>query len=199
MDIMIAILIVIGSFAAGIAGNMLANELYDQAPSFARWLIDRAVMQLPDDQRDRYREEWLAHLDELPGSLGKLCHAFDCSLRAARRVATEQKRSHSNLNASEERAEEIAAEIIKFGIKLRVVHMVIPLAIRGQFSKIRLFWRMIDTLLDSALEYRKKVRRDTGTDEPMVEASGAHIEGKRSNARAYQRHETFSVRRRMRA
>ena len=156
---MIAVLIVIVSFAASIAGNMLANELYDQAPSFARWLIDRAVMQLPDDQRDRYREEWVAHLNELPGSLAKLCHALDFNLRAARRVAIEQKRLHSNLNASDERAQEVTMEIIKFGIKLRVAHMVIPLAIRCQFPKIRLLWKMIDKMLDSAFKYRKSTTR----------------------------------------
>ncbi|MEZ5787874.1 MAG: hypothetical protein R3D62_15685 [Xanthobacteraceae bacterium] len=58
--------------------ELIATELYDRAPSLARWLIACAVGRLPDYERDRYREEWLAHLNECPGKLGQLWHALGC-------------------------------------------------------------------------------------------------------------------------
>jgi hypothetical protein len=42
--------------------NVLSNDLYDRCPRVAVWLLDRAVSRVRDDQKDRYREEWAAHL-----------------------------------------------------------------------------------------------------------------------------------------
>jgi hypothetical protein len=50
----------------------------------ARWIIDKAIERLPADDRQRFREEWLAHLDETPGALRKICHAIGCYLCAAK-------------------------------------------------------------------------------------------------------------------
>jgi hypothetical protein len=79
MDLLIALLLVIGSFIVGIAGNLLASELYDRAPSLARWLIDCAVARLPESERERCREEWYADNNAWPGGkLGKVRHAAGC-------------------------------------------------------------------------------------------------------------------------
>jgi hypothetical protein len=78
-----AILVLVGSAIGSIAGNMIASELYDRAPSFAAWLIEHAVRRLPEHARDRYREEWLAHLDEHPGKLGKVGHSLGCFFGAS--------------------------------------------------------------------------------------------------------------------
>ena len=78
----IAVILVVGSIIGSIVGNMIASELYDHAPSLAVWLVERAASQLPEPKRNRYREEWLAHLDECPGKLGKLYHALGCWLGA---------------------------------------------------------------------------------------------------------------------
>jgi hypothetical protein len=49
-------------------------------------LVDRIASRIPDLERDRYREEWHAHIDECPGSLGKLWHVAGCA-RAAGLIA----------------------------------------------------------------------------------------------------------------
>jgi hypothetical protein len=50
-------------------------------------MIEKAVLRIPKHKRNRYREEWLAHLDEIPGNLGRLTHAFQCYFVASRGVA----------------------------------------------------------------------------------------------------------------
>ena len=46
----------------------------------SRWLINCAVLWLPNCARCRFREEWLAHLDEL-GPFAALRHAISCTSR----------------------------------------------------------------------------------------------------------------------
>ena len=65
-------------FVAGIIGNLIASEAYDWLQRIAEWLIKRAVARLPVDEQDRYREEWLSHLEEYPGKFSKLLHANGC-------------------------------------------------------------------------------------------------------------------------
>ncbi len=84
MDIVIATLIVIGSLILGIAGNMVASELYDRSPSFARWLIGRAAQRLPQHERTRHVEEWLADNNDYPGKMGKIVHAVGCFVASQR-------------------------------------------------------------------------------------------------------------------
>jgi hypothetical protein len=38
--------------------------------------VDLAVRFLPQDQRERFREEWLGHVSEIPGDVGKLVVAL---------------------------------------------------------------------------------------------------------------------------
>jgi hypothetical protein len=47
-------------------------ELRDCAPSLAAWLLQRAVKRLPEPHRERFREEWDAILNEVPGKLTKI-------------------------------------------------------------------------------------------------------------------------------
>jgi hypothetical protein len=87
VDILItglAIILLVGSIIGPIMGNMIASELYDCAPSIARWLLKKAVARLPEQQRQRYHEEWHAHLEECPGKLGKLWHAFGCAYSSSK-------------------------------------------------------------------------------------------------------------------
>ena len=83
MEYLIAALLIVGSTTIAIALNLIANELYDCAPSFARWLIDCALTRLPESERERCREEWYADNDGWPGGkLGKVKHAVGCWLGA---------------------------------------------------------------------------------------------------------------------
>jgi hypothetical protein len=62
----------------GTGSRVVAGELSAHVKPFARWVINKGVDRLPVEVRDRFREEWLAHLDETPGMLRKLCHAIGC-------------------------------------------------------------------------------------------------------------------------
>jgi hypothetical protein len=64
--------------AAGAASRIIAGEIGAHIEPFARWNIIKAAERLPVESRDRFREEWLAHLDETPGTLRKLWHAAGC-------------------------------------------------------------------------------------------------------------------------
>jgi uncharacterized protein YjiS (DUF1127 family) len=75
---LLSLIIAIGSLIAGFLGKLLASELADWIPSLARHLVDRAVSRLPAQERDRYREEWYAHINDCPGKLGKVWHAVGC-------------------------------------------------------------------------------------------------------------------------
>lgn len=52
------------------------TELIQLLHRLATWLVERAVAKLPMSARDRYREEWLAHLEESGTILSKLYHAL---------------------------------------------------------------------------------------------------------------------------
>jgi two-component sensor histidine kinase len=68
----------------GVISGIVAAELIAHAEPIARWIFGKAVVHLPPDSRDRFREEWLAHLDETPGTLRKLWHSIGCCLGAAK-------------------------------------------------------------------------------------------------------------------
>lgn len=61
-----------------VVASLIACEIYAQAEPWSRLLIGRAVRRLPHECRERYREEWLAHLYECRGNLKKLIHASAC-------------------------------------------------------------------------------------------------------------------------
>ena len=54
---------------------LLAFEAKAWFPSLLREMIDLATLRLPRLKRDRFREEWTAHLRETPGAIVKLWQA----------------------------------------------------------------------------------------------------------------------------
>jgi hypothetical protein len=66
------------------ASRIVTSELSAHVEPMARWIIGKAVQRFPANDRNRFREEWLAHLDETPGTLRKLWHAVGCYLAAAK-------------------------------------------------------------------------------------------------------------------
>ncbi len=76
---------VLSSFASKLA----ANEAQGWIPRLAERVLIRAVQKLPDEHRERYAEEWRAHMRELPGCLAGLAFAIGL-LSAASRIANLQ-------------------------------------------------------------------------------------------------------------
>jgi hypothetical protein len=64
--------------ALAIGASLVAAELWAHAEPIARWFITRAVRRLPEAERARREEEWLAHLEETPGALRKFLHGVGC-------------------------------------------------------------------------------------------------------------------------
>src|ERR1700722_462018 len=64
--------------AAAVLIHILANEACAHAPGLTGRLIGLAARRLPIAIRDRYREEWLAHMRDLPGALTKLGFGVQC-------------------------------------------------------------------------------------------------------------------------
>src|SRR4051794_22344782 len=60
--VLILILLFVGNFAVGVFQNLLASDIYDRCPRIALWLLSQAVATVPEDKRERYREEWSADL-----------------------------------------------------------------------------------------------------------------------------------------
>jgi hypothetical protein len=73
MDSLIGPIVIVGSFLVGVIGNLIAAELYDRA--LAQWIVRRAATRLSLNDRERYREEWLSHLEDCDGKITQIMHA----------------------------------------------------------------------------------------------------------------------------
>jgi hypothetical protein len=71
-------------FGLGVLVPLLLNEFMDWCPWLSERLIRRAARRLPDADRARYQEEWLAELGEVPGKLAPLTMALGIVVRAGR-------------------------------------------------------------------------------------------------------------------
>jgi hypothetical protein len=65
-------------FLIGIGGSLIAAEVCANADRLAAFLIRIAVRRMPEGERERRLEEWLAHLDDTPGVIRKLLHGLGC-------------------------------------------------------------------------------------------------------------------------
>lgn len=67
-----------------IAATLICTEFSQWQPRFVRSLLNAAVRRLRPASRERYREEWAAHLQEVPGDISQLMVAFGFYLAAGR-------------------------------------------------------------------------------------------------------------------
>jgi hypothetical protein len=72
-----AILTVVGALALSVFGKLLADEAKAWRPKICGAMIKYAASQLLPFQRERYIEQWLCDLEEIPGDLCKLYFAVD--------------------------------------------------------------------------------------------------------------------------
>ena len=62
---------ILGVFGATLS-RLLSDECKAWILSFTKWIIRSAIAVLPEDQRERYKEEWQSHIDEIPGDICKI-------------------------------------------------------------------------------------------------------------------------------
>lgn len=136
-----------------IAVGLATAEILAYAPRISRWLVNRAVRKLPEADRDRYREEWLAHADELPGHLTKLLHALDCELRGAIRIA----KLRAGPSASESAVRRIIRELTRAYLFVLLTPRFVPthvrFAIRRQFWKCKLAWAVEKSVVNNFVHH----------------------------------------------
>jgi hypothetical protein len=65
----------------GLVLPLLLAELSSWVPWLAHRVVRRAARHLPDAYRERYEEEWLAELEQVPANLPKLSVALSLYLR----------------------------------------------------------------------------------------------------------------------
>ncbi len=75
----------LSSLIMAVLGKFLGTEIEAWVPALAQRLLAKAVQRLPESARERYAEEWAAHLNESPGNLIKILHAIGC-LRSAKAI-----------------------------------------------------------------------------------------------------------------
>lgn len=67
--------VVLGIFSTALS-KQLTDEIKDWTPWVIKRLVNFAVRKLADEQQGRYEEEWLSHINEIPGEIGKLVAAL---------------------------------------------------------------------------------------------------------------------------
>lgn len=86
----------IGIFAAAVftavVSTLLAEEVGDWNPRIVQGLVKLSVARLPENQRERFQEEWESHISEVPGKIGKILCAAGL-LVAAHKIASSGKRN----------------------------------------------------------------------------------------------------------
>jgi Bacterial sugar transferase len=123
MALITAIIVLLWGVIAGAFSQQLTDEFKAWIPWIVRRVIRKAVARLPQNQRERFEEEWQSHIDEVPGEIGKIYVALGC-LFAARKMA-------SILSADRERT--VLAEVVTraFDLALAVgfLFLVSPLLV----------------------------------------------------------------------
>jgi hypothetical protein len=61
-----------------------ADELNNLISKIAANIIYKALKYVPSDSRERYEEEWTAHLNDCPSGVRKIGHAIGCFYAALR-------------------------------------------------------------------------------------------------------------------
>lgn len=108
------IVVALGTVAVAAIGRQLQSEFQDWTPTATSWLVDRAVRRLPADKQERFREEWLAHLADVPGQVWKWRIAAGYLL-AARRMAPRPR--HESVHEPV-----LVARIMALGMALINIH-----------------------------------------------------------------------------
>jgi hypothetical protein len=96
--------------------GMAMYELYAWLPVISRWLLGLAVRRLPPAKQERYREEWTAHLEDLPTSMAQVLHAIGCNFTSIRFRAEGLKARYAEIGASLPELEDSHRRILR-GLK----------------------------------------------------------------------------------
>ena len=80
--ILLPILGLLAATFTTVIARLITDDIKEWLPRIKVRLIERAVRKLPEDQRERYAEEWSAFINETPGDLSKIIRAFGLGFAA---------------------------------------------------------------------------------------------------------------------
>jgi hypothetical protein len=139
--------------------HILAFDIHEHAPALATRLVRLAVGLLPATQRERYQEEWLAHLVEVPGVLAKFAHALGC-LRAAHGVAKAMRPNNWAAFSNE----------LKWWLRREFALSMVAKAARGDFAGATSTWSMINSTVEIIRKHLLVMTANNFTDELALRA-----------------------------
>jgi hypothetical protein len=67
-----------------VLSKLFADEFKSWSPRLVTALIGSAVSRLPKEKQERYQEEWLSHLEEVPGEISKIVSALSFQIASLR-------------------------------------------------------------------------------------------------------------------
>jgi MraZ protein len=73
-----AIVVIVLAVLTSATARLFADEFKAWNPKISGFIVRYAVSRLPKQERERYSEEWSAHINDVPGEVGKLCAAVGC-------------------------------------------------------------------------------------------------------------------------
>lgn len=82
MGLKISLAVFIGGILSSAVARLLAGEIEAWMPWLVERRINKAVARLPEDQRERFGEEWRSHVNEIPGQIAKVVAALGFSFAA---------------------------------------------------------------------------------------------------------------------
>jgi hypothetical protein len=74
---------VVGSIVTATLSRVFADDLKAWRPRLTKKIVALAVHKLSHAQRERYAEEWMSYVDEIPGEIGKVLAALGLLWAAA--------------------------------------------------------------------------------------------------------------------
>jgi hypothetical protein len=75
VDILTAALLGLGGLFTASMGKLLSNEIDTCLPLITKWLLERAVLRLPPDEREAFAKRVVRRIRSWPGRLGRFCMA----------------------------------------------------------------------------------------------------------------------------
>jgi hypothetical protein len=149
------------TFLITILVGLVTAEILAYASHIAKWFVARSVLELAEADRERYLEEWLAHVEELPGSLTKILHGLDCWLRVARRVARLKNQKPTVLQLA---ILDAKCALIRGGLWLwfapRAFKMASKFLVERQTWKTTLMLKATGVLIETFVHHRVRLGED---------------------------------------
>lgn len=81
-----ALILALGGMLTAVLNQLSAGAFQAWISWFTRQLLNLATQGLPEDQRERFAEEWESHINEVSGDVGKIAFAWGC-VSAAQEIA----------------------------------------------------------------------------------------------------------------